>query len=121
MKGHYVDATPLLVVKALDGQAERELDLFLDMMEEVNRSVELHGEQDLPMGSGPQWKSFADGARTECDRVTAEGTVTWRHIITEEMWEAMAEEDWPACRTELIQTAAMIFKCIANGDAKHDS
>lgn len=102
-----------------DRQVEKLFKIYEDVVTEWDRSIVLHDVQDLPMGSGSQWKSFADGARSECDRVTAEGTVTWRHIITEEMWEAFAEDNWKDCRKELVETAAMIFKAIANGDARH--
>lgn len=104
-----------------DAAVQKLFTIYEDVVTEWDRSIVLHGEQDLPMGSGPQWKPFADGARSECDRVTMEGTVSWRHIITEEIWEAMAEKDWSKCRAELTQAAAMIFKAIANGDERNES
>ena len=65
------------------------------------------GEQNHPDGTGEQYASHASGARTECDREHRAGRGTWRHILLEEVWEAMAEADPAKLRTELVQVAAV--------------
>lgn len=65
------------------------------------------GEQNHPDGTGPQYAGHADGARSECDREHRAGRGTWRHILQEEVWEALAEEDPAKLRAELLQVAAV--------------
>jgi hypothetical protein len=49
-----------------------------------------------------------DSAQLECDKATQLGTVTWRHILAEEVLEAFAESDPDKLRTELVQAGAVI-------------
>ena len=48
--------------------------------------------------------------RSSCDRATEKGNLTWRHILLEEVYEALVEETPDKLRAELIQCAAV---CIA--------
>jgi len=74
------------------------------------------GEQNHPDGSGPRvahgsgidyMENHAKHARRVCQGAAKDGTLTWRHILLEEIFEALAEEDSAALRTELVQVAAV--------------
>lgn len=66
------------------------------------------GEQNHPNGTSIAiFKNMADEFRKECDKAHREGTLTWRHIMLEEFYEALAEEDPSALRKELVQTIAV--------------
>ncbi|MEV4055157.1 hypothetical protein AB0J55_28485 [Amycolatopsis sp. NPDC049688] len=67
-----------------------------------------HGVQHhLADGTGAEWRAFAEHMRTECQRAAAEGRMTWRHILLEEVAEALAEEEPDRIRGELVQAAAV--------------
>jgi hypothetical protein len=66
------------------------------------------GEQNHPDGTGlPYDTETAEAARERCQQSAAMGTVTWREILFEEVWEAMAEADPVKLREELVQVAAV--------------
>lgn len=80
------------------------------------------GEQNHPDGTGPTsipLQSIEGGhlaryanemarlATEATDEHAAKGRVTWADILLEEVFEALAESDVPALRTELIQIAAV--------------
>ena len=66
------------------------------------------GEQNHPDGTGLEHdRLMADSSRRACKAAANDGTVTWRHILVEEFYEAMAEADPSNLRTELIQIAAV--------------
>lgn len=65
------------------------------------------GEQNHPDGTGA-FKPEAERFRAQCDRLFREGRGTWKDILFEELFEAMAETDPVKLREELIQTAAVI-------------
>jgi hypothetical protein len=46
-------------------------------------------------------------ARNSNDRAVREGTLTWTHILEEEVCEALAETDQERLREELVQVAAV--------------
>ena len=51
-------------------------------LERVRQHIK-HGDQrHLPDGTGPLWTETADVARRDCDRALADGTLTYRHILT---------------------------------------
>ena len=89
-----------------------------DTLKEVDRQLSIWGEQHHPDGTSLSFTERARGARMECQRADKEGGVTWQHILTEEYFEAMAETDWPALRTELIQCAAVIISWVRDGDKR---
>ncbi|WP_342342442.1 NUDIX hydrolase [Planobispora rosea] len=68
------------------------------------------GIQDIPDGTGPEGAAAAGRAKDETAAASADGTLTWRHILIEEVLEAFAENDPEALRTELIQVAAVAAK-----------
>lgn len=68
------------------------------------------GEQNHPDGTGaayPSAQNMADTVRRLCQQAASEGTATWRHILTEETYEALAEDDPTQLRAELLQVAAV--------------
>jgi len=94
--------------------AERQADVQRRMAALNAVSVERHaqdqkwGVQNHPDGTGAGYsKELADTAR-EATQIAAEnGFLTWRHILTEEFYEAIAECRVDQLRTELIQVAAV--------------
>lgn len=78
------------------------------------------GEQNHPDGTGPRVQItqnaaapagvLAGLAREECQRAAADGTVTWMHILREEVAEALAADHPGLLRMELVQVAAV---CVA--------
>lgn len=74
------------------------------------------GEQNHPDGT-EDGAFFAERARLRkqlCQEHAAAGTVTWRHILDEEVHEAYTETDPAQLREELIQVAAV---AVAWGEA----
>lgn len=74
------------------------------------------GEQNHPDGTGPHVvMAYGDAyagdhahrARAVCQSAAVAGRLTWRHILTEEVFEAFAEDDPTVLRAELIQIAAV--------------
>ena len=74
-------------------------------------------------GHSPSWRTLRSGASrtTRTERAGSfskpspptsvktpftAGNGTWRHILTEEVWEAFAEKDSARLRAELVQVAA---------------
>ena len=78
------------------------------------------GEQNHPDGTGPDThplrticsdatpaSALADIATFATDTAAELGLVTWRNILLEEVFEALAEPDPAKLRTELVQVAAV--------------
>lgn len=88
----------------------------INVQEELVRQEERWGEQNWPDGTGPEvldansgewFAHVAASAKYLCDRAAADGCLTWRHILLEEVFEAMAESDEGSLLTELNQVAAV--------------
>ena len=77
------------------------------------------GVQEFPDGTGPDRSSAADRAKAEVRAAWERGELTWRHILTEEFLEALAETEPGPLRTELVQTAAVAVKWIQSLDKRH--
>ncbi len=115
--------------------------MFQHILDEVNREVtrstEKHGTQrDVPLGTGPDelplnFTTLVDGeisaaelaeiAKETTDsrsRQEGDGSITWRDILTEEVFEAYAEKDLEKLRAELIQVAAVAVKMVDAVDAQ---
>lgn len=83
---------------------------------ERRRQDEKWGEQNWPNGTGPRkvcrgrlefLEETARKAKLRTDVNAKTGYLTYRDILEEEFYEALAEEDPRALRAELIQTAAV--------------
>lgn len=109
-----------------------DLKLWEQILAEVDRSTQKHGDQaHLPLGTGDDTPlmhgttlakphaavavtmgTLAYTARQVTDRAADAGSVTWSDILLEEVAEAFAEVDPRAVRAELVQVAAVVVKFI---------
>jgi hypothetical protein len=64
------------------------------------------GEQNHPDGTGPQFVNRAAYERIRTETAAIDGTLTFRHVLAEEVAEAYAENDPERPRAELVQVAA---------------
>ncbi|MEU7890482.1 hypothetical protein AB0B54_33685 [Microbispora bryophytorum] len=79
------------------------------------------GLQEHPDGTGPAYAPEADLAKQAVTDAAAEGRLTWRHILHEEVLEAFAEEDADRLRAELVQVAAVAVKWVQELDRRAQS
>ena len=77
------------------------------------------GHQEFPDGSGPEFTERAEEAKRECAAAWSQGRLTWRHILAEEFFEALAESEPGGLRAELVQTAAVAVKWIQSLDRRN--
>lgn len=92
-----------------------------DVCQEVGRQFEKWGEQNHPNGTGNPAKNdraLADMFRIVADSKARSGDLTWRDILLEEVYEAMAEKDAKPLRGELVQVGAVVTSWIASIDRK---
>lgn len=92
--------------------------VLCDIDDERDRQDEKWGEQNHSDGTGPgmgltriwdlQPDEMANLMRHLCEMAALNGHLTWRHILLEEVFEALAEGDPVKLRTELIQSGAVI-------------
>lgn len=102
---------------------------------EMQAQAEQWGEQNHPDGTGAAYislqeypieadmaKTFIEGVasryRMATENAAREGKLTWRHIILEEMFEAMAEDDGEKLEKEIVQTLAVGFSWLAARDRR---
>lgn len=85
--------------------------MVVDVLNEVEHAKAKHGEQiDLPDGAGDlAYALMADAFRARCDGPTP----TWRDVLLEEVYEALAESDPDVRRVELTQVAAVCLRWVA--------
>ncbi|MFB7589336.1 hypothetical protein [Streptomyces sp. NPDC056169] len=86
------------------------------------------GEQKHPDGTGPRVPAIvgrlcfadeaADYARLECQSAAKADEVTWRHILAEEVLEALTEDDLVKLRAELVQVAAVAAAWVRDIDTR---
>lgn len=101
-------------------------EVLYEIARERSRQDAKWGEQNHPDGTGPavRWITadtadyVADTARVECQRMASVGRVTWRHILVEEIAEALAEDDPDKLREELIQVAAVAVNWVESIDRR---
>lgn len=79
------------------------------------------GEQNHPDGTSETFTSRADEARATADLEANLGSLTWRHILEEEVAEAFAESDPAKLRAELVQVAAVATNWIEAIDRRADA
>lgn len=92
--------------------------ILTQIAEERQRQHEQWGRQSHPDGTGEEYAVWADAAREVCDREHRAGTGTWAHILAEEFFEAMAEDDTEKLRKELIQVAAVAVSWVEDIDRR---
>ncbi|MGW7597279.1 hypothetical protein [Streptomyces antimycoticus] len=79
------------------------------------------GDQQHPDGTGAEYYvAMADEARDICQQAAKyrENGSPWALILLEEVYEALAETDPHALRTELIQCAAVIQAWVSDIDRR---
>lgn len=89
---------------------------YLDIVDERARQDRKWGQQNHPNGTArPGARLLADYYRAVCQ---ANGPLedNWQDILLEEVFEALAEDEWPVLRRELVQAAAVIVQWIECGD-----
>jgi hypothetical protein len=88
--------------------------IFHDVEEERVRQDAKFGDQTaLPDGTSVEdFGDLRDFYTSECNRAARAGVTTWRHVVLEEVFEAMAESDTTKLRVELVQGAAVIVAWI---------
>jgi hypothetical protein len=83
--------------------------IFHDIDEERVRQDAKFGDQTtLPDGTDADFSWQREFYQGECNRATCGGTVTWRHVLLEEVFEAVAETDPAKIRAELLQAGGVI-------------
>ncbi|WP_242614059.1 nucleoside triphosphate pyrophosphohydrolase [Actinomadura roseirufa] len=93
--------------------------VLADIADERAAQDQMWGVQEFPDGSGPEFTEHAESAKEECGAAWSRGRLTWRHILTEEFFEALAESEPEKLRTELVQTAAVAVKWVQSLDRRH--
>ena len=99
----------------------------LEVLQEVSDE---RARQDLKWGiqrthpngtSSRLWSHARDGSRRITDEAAQDGRLSWMHILQEEYYEALAEEDPDKIRAELVQVAAVAVAWIESIDYKRDT
>jgi hypothetical protein len=95
--------------------------LLTEIAQERARQITKHGDQShLPDGTGPRvpfagrlcyMEDAARDARLRCKHASqnegGDGSITFEHILREEFFEGMAEDDPAKLRAELLQIVAV--------------
>ncbi|MFD6874511.1 MULTISPECIES: hypothetical protein [unclassified Streptomyces] len=85
--------------------------------DERSRQLAKFGDQRHPSGTGlPVYEYAARRYRDQAVRNAAAGVLTWRDVLLEEVYEALAESDPAALRTELVQVAAVCAAWVSHLD-----
>jgi cobalamin-dependent methionine synthase I len=99
-------------------------------MERAQQFQRYGTNDDLPDGSGPEARwllPYTGQSATEIERELRDdyedheddtGTVTWVHLLREELAEAFAESDPIRLRAELIQVAALAVSWVEKLDTR---
>ena len=83
-------------------------DILPEIAAERARQDAKWGEQNHPDGTGNEgFINRANMAKMSCNIAAKHGTITYRHILDEEVQEAFAESDPVKLRAELVQVAAV--------------
>jgi hypothetical protein len=95
------------------------LEILVEIANETVSQDEKWGPQRHPSGTDTNyWTPGANAAKRVNERAAETGSLTWREILTEEVYEAFAEEDPALLRAELIQSAAVIAQWVADLDRR---
>ncbi len=74
--------------------------------------------RDHADGTDLDYIQLADEARDRCERAFREGRGTWRHILEEEVFEALGETAPDLLAKELVQVAAVCVAWLEALDAR---
>lgn len=90
-----------------------------EVQAERDRQDAKWGEQNHRDGTGSLTQVMeADKAREGCQAAFGRGDGTWMHVLIEEVFEALAEEDPVKLRAELVQVAAVAVAWVAAIDRR---
>ena len=90
---------------------------MVDLDTERQRQLAKFGDQHHPDGTGlPIHQNAANRYRDAADRNATAGVLSWRDVLLEEVYEALAEKDPAALRSELVQVSAVCAAWIADLD-----
>lgn len=89
-----------------------------DILREVERAEGKYPGGDWPDGTrnGGMWLVQREQATNACDRADREGRLTFAHVLEEEFYEALCEEDKTRLRAELVQCGAVIVRWLIKLD-----
>lgn len=90
--------------------------VLVEVRDERERQNGMWGEQNHPDGTSTTYASQANAYRANTDAAQKNGTLTFRHILVEELFEALAEVDPAALRAELVQVAAVAVSWVEKID-----
>lgn len=80
---------------------------------ERRRQDDRWGPQDHPLGTGSApFKALAETYRKACDDAAERDGLTWAHIVLEEVFEALAEDDPAKFALEALQSAAVLVAAV---------
>lgn len=93
--------------------------VLLDVEDECGQQVQQWGEQSHPDGTASRWsREAADKQRERTQYAAQNGELTWKHILLEEVYEALAEGAEAGLREELVQVAAVCASWIKDLDTR---
>lgn len=97
-------------------RTDRILDEVVDERIEQNKR---YGVQIMPDGTGgARWEGLLADAREDFDFAAKNDSLTWAHVLNEEVLEAFAEKDVDRLRAELIQVAAVAVQWVESLDMR---
>ncbi|WP_063803523.1 endonuclease VII domain-containing protein [Streptomyces silvensis] len=87
---------------------------------ERQRQIAKFGDQHHPDGTGLTLDqlAWAEEARERCQQAAADGSLSWAHILEEEVAEALAEADPARLREEILQVAAVCAAWVHDLDTR---
>lgn len=86
---------------------------------ERQRQLAKFGDQHHPDDTGSTFYAKRSvAARRNCQLAADAGMTAWDLVLLEEVYEALAESDPSALRTELVQVAAVCAAWIADIDSR---
>ncbi len=99
--------------------------IFESIDAERERQDKKWGEQNHPIVLLPSIdyyinRGIAEGLKSSNRQASREGEITWRGILLEEVYEALAEPDPEKCKSELIQVAAVAVAMIESIQRKQE-
>src|SRR5437899_235184 len=93
-----------------------------EVFDERRRQDERWGIQMHPDGTSLRNSADANYAKFECEEARRiYGVPTWTHVLSEEVYEAFAEEDPKKIRAELVQIAAVAVAWIESIDRRENN
>lgn len=91
-----------------------------DVVAERWRQLKQWGHQTLPDGTGAKGTEMrANLARSRCQKAAEDGTCTWEHVLSEEVFEAFAEAEYEPLRKELVEVATVALAWVEDLDNRN--